>query len=296
MELVSEAAVHFSRLSMFPYFDGAHYLVSVLSAREQAGAVDVASRSPFASWFSAMLCCFGGGILSSILLAEPPVAILSNSTNIVYASVVWYMVYYFPLDLFYRCFCFLPLRVIAAAMKEVTRTWKILAGVTQAHGRFKDALLVMVANGWAKAAGGGLISNFEQLVRGVWKPESNELLKMSYPVKISLLGSVLFTLQHVELLPVERHHLMFVYTMFLITVKVRMMLSRSSASPFQPAEELIGRLLFGLQQVSKVSKEKVTTSEKDEPKVKENISKEETGASSSEPSDSTRKRNAKKSE
>lgn len=28
-------------------------------------------------------------------------------------------------------------------------------------------------------AGGGLISNFEQLVRGVWKPETNELLNMS---------------------------------------------------------------------------------------------------------------------
>lgn len=28
-------------------------------------------------------------------------------------------------------------------------------------------------------AGGGLISNFEQLVRGVWKPETNELLKMT---------------------------------------------------------------------------------------------------------------------
>lgn len=28
-------------------------------------------------------------------------------------------------------------------------------------------------------AGGGLISNFEQLVRGVWKPETNELLQMS---------------------------------------------------------------------------------------------------------------------
>ncbi|KAM4053863.1 trimeric intracellular cation channel type B [Anomaloglossus baeobatrachus] len=295
MELVSEAAVHFSQLSMFPYFDGAHYLVSVLSAREQAGAVDVASRSPFASWFSAMLCCFGGGILSSILLAEPPAAILSNSTNIIYATAVWYMVYYFPSDLFYRCFCFLPLRIIAAAMKEVTRTWKILAGVTQAHSRFKDALLVMVANGWAKAAGGGLISNFEQLVRGVWKPESNELLKMSYPVKISLLGSVLFTLQHVELLPVERHHLVFIYTMFLITIKVRMMLTRSSTSPFQPAEELIGRLVFGLPQASKITKEKVT-SDKDEPKVKESVSKEETGTSSSESSESTRKRNTKKSE
>ncbi|XP_056376286.1 trimeric intracellular cation channel type B [Hyla sarda] len=296
MELVTEAAVHFSRLSMFPYFDGAHYVVSVLSAREQAGAVDVASRSPFASWFSAMLCCFGGGILSSMLLAEPPIAVLSNSTNIIYASVIWYMVYYSPLDLFYRCFCFLPLRIIAAAMKEVTRTWKILAGVTQADSRFKDALLVMVANGWAKAAGGGLISNFEQLVRGVWKPESNELLKMSYPVKISLVGSILFTLQRSELLPIERHHLMFIYTMFLITIKVRMMLTRCSASPFQPAEQVLGRLLFGLQQAPKVDTEKVKANLKDEPKEKENPTKEETGASSPEPSESTRKRNTKKSE
>ncbi|KAG9464806.1 hypothetical protein GDO78_019358 [Eleutherodactylus coqui] len=296
MELISEAALHFSRISMFPYFDGAHYLVSVLSAREQAGAVDVASRSPVASWFSAMLCCFGGGILSSILLAEPPAAVLSNSTNIVFATVVWYMVFYFPSDLFYRCFSFLPLRVIAAAMKEVTRTWKIVAGVTHAHSRFKDAFLVMVANGWAKAAGGGLISNFEQLVRGIWKPESNELLKMSYPVKISLVGSILFTLQHFELLPVERHQLMLIYTMFLISMKVRMMLTKVSASPFQPVEEVVGRFLFGLQQTPKVTKPKVTANKKEEPKVEENPSKEEAEACRSESSESTRKGNTKKNE
>nr|DBA28152.1 TPA: hypothetical protein GDO54_008555 [Pyxicephalus adspersus] len=224
MELITELSVQFSRLSMFPFFDGAHYLVSVLSAREQAGAVDVASRSPMASWFSAMLCCFGGGVLSSLMLAEPPLAILSNSTNIIFASVIWYMVYYFPHDLVYRIFCFLPLRVFAAAMKEVTRTWKILSGVTQAESRFKDAWLVMIANGWAKAAGGGLISNFEQLVRGVWKPENNELLKMSFPVKVSLFGAVLFTLQQIQVLPIARYHLMFIYTMFLITTKVVLVL------------------------------------------------------------------------
>ncbi|KAG8595399.1 hypothetical protein GDO81_001513 [Engystomops pustulosus] len=243
-----------------------------------------------------MLCCFGGGILSSLLLAEPPAAVLSNSTNIIYATIVWYMVYYFPLDLFYRCFCFLPLRIIASAMKEVTRTWKIVGGVTQAQSRFKDALLVMVANGWAKAAGGGLISNFEQLVRGVWKPESNELLKMSYPVKISLVGSILFTLQQIELLPLERHHLMFIYTMFLITTKVGMMLTRSSVSPFQPAEEFIGHFLFGLPQAPKMTKEKVATNDKEEPKVKATGSKEEAKTSGSEPREATRKRNVKKSE
>ncbi|KAG7282115.1 hypothetical protein CRUP_008227 [Coryphaenoides rupestris] len=132
-----------ANLSMFPYFDTAHYVVSVMALREQPGVLEVSRRSPFACWFSSMLFCFGGAVLSGIMMAEPPIAPLSNSTN------------------------------------EVTRTWKVLGGVTQASGKYQDSLLVMIAIGWAKGAGGGLIANFEQLVRGVWKPETNELLKMS---------------------------------------------------------------------------------------------------------------------
>ncbi|XP_040215142.1 trimeric intracellular cation channel type B [Rana temporaria] len=294
MEVITEISVLFSRLSMFPFFDGAHYFMSVLSAREQPGAVDVASRSPMASWFSAMLCCFGGGILSSLMLAEPPVAILSNTTNIIFASVVWYMVYYFPHDLVYRIFCFLPLRVIAAAMKEVTRTGKILSGVTQANSRFKDAWLVMIANGWAKAAGGGLISNFEQLVRGIWKPENNELLKMSFPVKISLLGAVLFTLQQIQLLPIARYHLIFLYTMFLITTKVTMMLTQTSTSPLQPIENIMSRWLFELQKVPTTAEKRPSTKDKVEPEVKEKPNKEGVSEKISEPSGSTRRRPVKK--
>ncbi|NP_001086006.1 trimeric intracellular cation channel type B-B [Xenopus laevis] len=248
MESLSEVSVQFSQLSMFPFFDMAHYLASVMSAREQAGALDIASHSPMASWFSAMLHCFGGGILSSILLAEPPVGILANTTNIMLASAIWYMVYYFPYDLFYNCFFFLPIRLIAAGMKEVTRTWKILSGITHAHSHYKDAWLVMITIGWARGAGGGLISNFEQLVRGVWKPESNEFLKMSYPVKVTLIGAVLFTLQHGHYLPISRHNLMFIYTMFLVSIKVTMMLTHSAGSPFLPLETPLHRILFGLRQ------------------------------------------------
>ncbi|XP_018427093.1 PREDICTED: trimeric intracellular cation channel type B [Nanorana parkeri] len=294
MELITELSVEFSRLSMFPFFDGAHYLVSVLSAREQAGAVDVASRSPMASWFSAMLCCFGGGILSSLMLAEPPIVIFSNSTNIIFASVIWYMVYYFPHDLVYRIFSFLPLRVAAAAMKEVTRTWKILSGITQAHSRFKDAWLVMIANGWAKAAGGGLISNFEQLVRGVWKPENNELLKMSFPVKVSLFGAVLFTLQQIQVLPIARYHLMFIYTMFLITTKVTMMITRTSASPFQPFENVMSRWLFELQKAPTAAEKRPLANDKVEPEVKEKSDKEVDGEKNPDSSGTTRKRSVKK--
>ncbi|KAM8962360.1 trimeric intracellular cation channel type B [Pelodytes ibericus] len=292
MDSLAEVSLQFSQLPMFPFFDTAHYLASVMSAREQPGAVDLSRISPMACWFSAMLYCFGGGILSSIMLAEPPVAFLSNGTNILIASVIWYMVYYFPSDLFYKCSSFLPIKVIVAALKEVTRTWKIISGVTHAHSHFKDAWLVMIAIGWAKAAGGGLISNFEQLVRGIWKPESNELLKMSYPVKVSLAGAVLFTMQHTQHLPISKHNLMLLYTMYLVVTKVTMMLTRSATSPFQPIETTLGRLIFGCQQAPTEVKEKVTSS----PDVQGEPSKLLEKKSSTETSENTRKRQTKKSD
>ena len=58
--------------------------------------------------------------------------------------------FYCPMDLVYCCAALLPLRLVLSGMKEVTRTWKVLGGVTQAHGKYKDSLLVMIAIGWAK--------------------------------------------------------------------------------------------------------------------------------------------------
>lgn len=54
-----------------------------------SGAVEVSVRSPIACWFSAMLYCFGGSVLSSLMLAEPPIAFLAKGTNILLATSVW---------------------------------------------------------------------------------------------------------------------------------------------------------------------------------------------------------------
>ncbi|XP_062985222.1 trimeric intracellular cation channel type B isoform X2 [Elgaria multicarinata webbii] len=191
-----------------------------------------------------MLYCFGGSVLSSLMLAEPPVAFLANTTSVLLASSVWYLVFYCPHDLAYRCFSFLPIRLVVAGMKEVTKTWKITGGIAHAHSHYKNAWMIMIVVGWARGAGGGLISNFEQLVRGVWKPETNELLKMSYPVQASLIGAVLFTMQHVGYLPVAKHQLMFFYTVFLVITKAAMMLTQRVTSPFAPLEMVLGRFLF----------------------------------------------------
>ncbi|KAF2975131.1 hypothetical protein EK904_005958 [Melospiza melodia maxima] len=223
--------------------------------------VEVSVRSPLACWFSAMLYCFGGSVLSSLMLGEPPVAFLAKTINILLASSVWYLVFYCPEDIFCRCFSFLPLRLLVAGMKEVTRTWKITDGIAHADTVYKDACLIMVAVGWARGAGGGLISNFEQLVRGVWKPETNELLHMSYPVKVTLIGAVLFTLQRRQYLPIAKHNLVFLYTIFLVVFKVKMMLTRCATSPFAPIEAAVCQMFFGSQKTpSKVKGESATSS------------------------------------
>uniref|UniRef100_A0A673YCV5 Transmembrane protein 38B n=1 Tax=Salmo trutta TaxID=8032 RepID=A0A673YCV5_SALTR len=249
-------------LSMFPYFDTAHYTVSVMALREQPGALEVARRSPFACWFSSMLYCFGGGILSGLMMAEAPIAPLSNSINVLMASVIWYLVFYCPQDMVYSCTALFPVRLVLTGMKEVTRTWKVLGGVAEAHSKYKDGLLVMIAIGWAKGAGGGLISNFEQLVRGVWKPETNELLKMTYPTKITLIGAVLFALQQTQYLAIQKHHLMLLYTVFTVVNKTSMMLTGSSSSPFAPIESVVHRTFFSGPSPSFTSENKTSVVKK----------------------------------
>nr|XP_019937285.1 PREDICTED: trimeric intracellular cation channel type B-A-like [Paralichthys olivaceus] len=150
---VDELSHALANLSMFPFFDVAHYVVSVMALREQPGALEVSRVSPLACWFSSMLFCFGGAVLSGIMLAEPPIAPLTNSTSVLLASVI----------------C---------------------------------------------------------------------------PTKITLIGAVLFTLQQTHYLPLQKHHLMLLYTAFTVVNKTRMMLTGSNVSPFAVIESAVYKTLF----------------------------------------------------
>ncbi|PWA26493.1 hypothetical protein CCH79_00000973 [Gambusia affinis] len=167
-------------LPLYPYFEIAHYIVSVLALREEPGARVLSRTSPLTCWFSSMLNCFGGALLTAILLAQPPIQLFINSDDILLASIIWYLIFYSPLDGVYRFTAMLPIKVVLSVMKEVTRSKKILSGITLAKSKYQDNLPIMISIAWAKGAGGGLLSSFDQFVRGIWIPEKNELIRMSY--------------------------------------------------------------------------------------------------------------------
>ncbi|XP_042693015.1 trimeric intracellular cation channel type A isoform X2 [Centrocercus urophasianus] len=202
-------------------------------------------KSPFASWLCAMLHCFGSYILADLLLGESPIHYFSNNSSVILATAVWYLIFFCPMNLFYKCVSFLPVKLIFVAMKEVVRVRKIAAGVHHAHHQYHHGWFIMMATGWVKGSGVALMSNFEQLLRGVWKPETNEILHMSFPTKASLYGTVLFTLQQTHWLPVSEANLIFFFTMFMIVCKVFMTATHSHASPFAPVESFICPVFFG---------------------------------------------------
>nr|XP_060640803.1 trimeric intracellular cation channel type A [Anolis sagrei ordinatus] len=242
---VGDLAAAFARLPLFPLFDLGYFVVSLLYLRYEKGALELSRSSPVASWACAMLYCFGSYILADLLLGGAPLDCFSNNGSILLATAVWYLTFFCPLNLFYKCVSFLPIKLVFVAMKEVVRVRKIAAGVHHAHHAYHHGWVVMVIIGFVKGSGVALMSNFEQLLRGVWKPETNELLHMTFPSKASLYGALLFTLQQTHWLPVSKPTLLFSFTLFMMVCKVFMTATHSHGSPFALVEGALCSVLFG---------------------------------------------------
>lgn len=61
-----------------------------------------------------------------------------------------YLVFYCPLNLFYKCVAFLPVKLVLVALKEVVRVRKIAAGVHHAHHAYHHGYFIMVIVGYIK--------------------------------------------------------------------------------------------------------------------------------------------------
>ncbi|KFO24692.1 Trimeric intracellular cation channel type A [Fukomys damarensis] len=250
MELLSalslgELALSFSRVPLFPVFDLSYFIVSLLYLKYEPARPWVLNRSPGQERREGVLRLAGrrgnvssrspAGVRQRKVTGSPP------DTQ----SGKRYLTFFCPLDLFYKCVSFLPVKLVFVAMKEVVRVRKIAVGIHHAHHHYHHGWFIMIATGWVKGSGVALMANFEQLLRGVWKPETNEILHMSFPSKASLYGAVLFTLQQTRWLPVSKATLIFLFTMFMVSCKVFLTATHSHGSPFDVLEAYVCPVLFG---------------------------------------------------
>ncbi|XP_070562424.1 trimeric intracellular cation channel type 1B.1-like [Ptychodera flava] len=257
MKVYDEAAQWVVNLPMFPVFDVAHYILMTLALRQDSG-IEFSRRNPLACWLCSMLSCFAGGVLANFLLGLPILASFENPVTLASASVIWYLVFYSPYDIFYKLTTFMPIMILVVALKEVSRPGKILSGIAQTAKLYPKAYHLMVLIGIVKASGSNWMKLFERMLRGVWIPTQNELLRPSFYTR-----ECFIVLQKQGSLAMAQHHLVFAYTLFLVFWKVAMV-ATGAPDPFVQLEGLVCFIVFGAEEDKQVVKESLNSKKKKE--------------------------------
>ncbi|KAM7350808.1 trimeric intracellular cation channel type 1B.1 [Cochliomyia hominivorax] len=235
------------KLKMFPYFDIAHSLLAALAVREDLGsnAQAFSRKHPLACWLSTMLVIFSGAMVANGLLGEPILAPLKNTPQLMVGTVVWYMVFYTPFDIGYKVGKFLPIKLVASAMKEIYRAKKVYDGVSHAAKLYPNAWIIMIIIGTLKGNGAGFTKLFERLIRGAWTPTAMEFMQPSFYTKASLLASIIFVLdKKTDWISAPHALVYFGIVIFMVYFKLSSILL-GIHDPFLPFENLCCAIFFG---------------------------------------------------
>ncbi|CAH8628633.1 unnamed protein product [Schistosoma margrebowiei] len=235
------------KLRMYPYFDIANYILMSISVKEdtpQSGSVSFSRRHPFSCWLATMLMCFGGAILSNFITGSPLFECFDDTISVLTATVVWYLINYFPFDLLYRLCKILPVRLLVCSLKEVQRAKKIFIGVHHGLHLFPNSPVMCVLLGLLKGVGSLYMRPVSNYVLGVWDRKNNPFIIVNFTTKISLLAAIAYYCHHLDIIPLPENQLFLVIMTLFVYLRITMILL-GLKDPFVPFENAVCKLLFG---------------------------------------------------
>merc|ERR1712242_302578 len=143
-------------------FDLVHFVLCIQADRADLGdGFEATSKlHPLASWVSAMMSCFAGGLLVNPLCGEPVLAALGDSLKLAMATVLWFLMYYCPQDLAYQFSKMFPVRIIMYCIKGLYYPKKVLAGMKHAAHVLPGNFLAMLLVAVCKGNGSGIMKPF----------------------------------------------------------------------------------------------------------------------------------------
>ncbi|XP_046846338.1 trimeric intracellular cation channel type B-like [Xenia sp. Carnegie-2017] len=218
-----------------------HFLISILKIRSSQGC-NFARSNPFASVLSSVLLCFAGSTLQSLLLGMPLVKPYENTHLIVVLILIWYLMYFCPMDLFARLIAFLPVRVGLTALKEVYRTKCILAGLQLAYSQYPNAWFIIVVSGSIRGCAGLVLKPFIHQIVGLGTSHV-EFHRPTFTTKMSILISWIFAMQVKGVLDTNLSSLSLVFTVFMILFQLLLMFT-DITNPFRKMEDFLAAIFL----------------------------------------------------
>jgi len=176
-------------------FDIVHFILCIQGDRADIGdSFESTSKlQPLASWVSAMLSCFAGGLLVAPLCGEPLLGAFGDNTKLLIATLLWFLMYYCPQDLVFQTSKAFPIRLGLYTVKGLYYPKKVLAGLKHAKHVLPGNILAMLFIACCKGNGSGIIKPICRLLRGVWTPTDWESLKPSVCTKYCIMAALLLT-------------------------------------------------------------------------------------------------------
>jgi len=196
MEIASEALQQLPK-DFHHVFDVVHFILCIQGDRADMGdSFDSTSKlHPLACWVSAMMSCFAGGLLVNPLCGEPILAAVGDSTKLLIATLLWFLLYYCPQDLAYKVSKMYPVRLVLYTVKGLYYPKKVVAGIKHAKHVLPGNVLALVLAAVCKGNGSGMIKPFARLARGTWTPVAWETVVPSVTTKYCLLATLALCLQ-----------------------------------------------------------------------------------------------------
>ncbi len=230
----------------FPYLWIPHCLLMSLALRSTLGAsaLDFARQNPLSCFMRAMLYTYPGGIMSALLLCQPPFEFLTNTPMITTMIVAWYLVFFCPFDLFFKTFHAAKLGLPFFVLSDFLRLHLCLAGVTMIQKVHPTAFIYMVFFAVIKSSGFMVLKYAEHAMdHGLDKP----FVVPNYPTKTCVLASVAFAASANGLVGVGMKPLLAGLTLWAVNLRLMALFTHDAngADPYDWFERLTCGLVFG---------------------------------------------------
>ena len=230
---------------IFPYLWIPHCILMSMAVRATIGGLKFSRTHPLACFMMATVYTFPGGILASVLLAEPPLAFLANTPAMMVMTVAWYLVFYAPYDFFVKMIGFLHVRHVLGFLQDVQRIQLVISGIETIHAIYPNTLFYPFVFATAKSSGFMFIKYIEALIFEPKLPKG--FVVPNHHSKTCMLAAVLFIASDVGYLDIEKKTLFLVCVLITLTLRLASMLPSAYAEPdpYLIFENVTCYVLFG---------------------------------------------------
>ena len=205
--------------------------------------VDFSKKHPLSIAIMSTIYTFPGGIVASILLAQPPLSFLTNTEMTMSFFISVYLVFYSPLDIFYRIIVQFRLNFIFCTIQDVLRVQLVYTGVKTILDLYPDTLLYPVVFAVSKSSGFMFVKYAE---RAIVSGSHCAFILPHHSTKSCVLASVLFTFHFLGYIPqFTSKEIYFAITFLVVILRMISTFYDPLHDPYRPFEYLACNFIFG---------------------------------------------------